>query len=184
MVLSAPGTGKRRKKHRTGDAPIVTIDLQSPVALGTVTMTKAADTRDWRRLGRSAWRNFLGTGCEHPVDGGEMAPRVSQHFAVGGVIGILDGDDAAAQLRVLVAQVVRELLLGLRGPDDENFMDALQRVRDIVEVMPIRGRLVAAVRALAAVDSLVLIMRVDHRARLLGRGELPDGRPLMIDPDD
>jgi hypothetical protein len=29
----------------------------------------------------------------------------------------------------------------------------------------------------------MLIMRVDHRVRLLGRRELPSGRPLMIDPD-
>jgi hypothetical protein len=30
----------------------------------------------------------------------------------------------------------------------------------------------------------MLVLRMNHRVRLLGRGELPDGRSLMIDPDD
>ena len=113
-----------------------------------------------------------------------MAPRIRQHFSVGGMIGILYGDDGAAQLRVLVAQIARELLLGLRGSDHQNFMHAFERVRDLIKKMLIGRRLVPAVRALAAVHALMLIVRMNHGARLLGRRELPCGRPLMIDPDD
>jgi hypothetical protein len=61
---------------------------------------------------------------------------------------------------------------------------AFERVRDFIEEVMIGGRLVAAVRALAAVYALMLVMRVDYRVRLLGRRELPSGRSLMIDPDN
>jgi hypothetical protein len=124
----------------------------------------------------------LRAGREHPVDRREMAPRKSQHFSVGGMIGILDGDDSVSQLRVLVAQIARELLLGLRGPDHQNLVHAFKRVRDFIKEAMIGGRLVAAVRALAAVHALMLVMRMDYRTRLLGRRELPNGRSLMIDP--
>ncbi len=63
-------------------------------------------------------------------------------------------------------------------------MRAFERVRDLLKKMLVGGRLVAAVRALAAVSALLLAARMDHGVRLLGRRELPSGRPLMIDPDD
>ncbi len=47
--------------------------------------------------------NMSGARREHSVDRGEMASRIGQHFGVGGMIGILDGDDGAAQWRMLVA---------------------------------------------------------------------------------
>jgi hypothetical protein len=100
------------------------------------------------------------------------------------MIGILNGDDSAAQLRVLAAQIGRELLLGLRGSDHQNFMYAFERVRDLIKILPIGGRLLTAVRALAAVSALMLAVRMDHGVRLFGRRELPNGRALMIDPDD
>ena len=80
------------------------------------------------------WRHLLRARREHPVDRGEMASRIGQHFSVGGMIGVLDGDDGAAQLRVFVAQIARELLLGLRGSDHQNLVHALERVRDGVIV--------------------------------------------------
>ena len=100
------------------------------------------------------------------------------------MIRVLDGDDGAAQLRILFAQVARELLLGLRRSDHQNFMHAFECVRDFIKEMMIGGRLVTAVRALAAMYALMLVLRVDHRIRLLGRCELPSGRLLMIDPND
>jgi hypothetical protein len=42
-------------------------------------------------------------------------------------------------------------------------------VRDLIEELVIDGRLVAAVRALAAVHALMLVVRVDDRIGLLGR---------------
>jgi hypothetical protein len=60
---------------------------------------------------------------------------------------------------------------------------AFERVRDLLKKMLIGRRLVPTVGALAAVHALMLVMRVNHRARLLDRCELPCGRPLMIDPD-
>src|SRR5258706_8009001 len=72
-----------------------------------------------------------GARRKHPVDRREMASRISQYFSVGGMIGILNGDDGAAQLRVLAAQKACELLFGLRGSDHQNFMYAFERVRDL-----------------------------------------------------
>jgi hypothetical protein len=50
--------------------------------------------------------------------------------------------------------------------------------------MMIGGRLMTAVRALAAMYALMLVMRVDHRTRLLRRRELPNGCLLMIDSNN
>src|ERR1700722_2811077 len=88
---------------------------------------------------------------EHPVERGEMPARVGENFGVGGMIGSLDGNDAAAELRVLVAQKGCELLLGLRGPDHENLVRPLERVRGVIEKVPIGGRFVAAVGAFSVV---------------------------------
>ena len=63
-------------------------------------------------------------------------------------------------------------------------MNAFERMRDLIKKMLIGGRLVAAVRALAAVYALMLAVRMDHGIHLFGRRELPSGRALMIDPDD
>jgi hypothetical protein len=57
-------------------------------------------------------------------------------------------------------------------------------VRDFIEEVRIGGRLVPAMRALAAMHALMLVTSMDHGARLFGRGELPCGRLLMIDPND
>src|ERR1700737_4629737 len=128
------------------------------------------------KLPRAVWRVGIrsglresGTRREHSVDRREMASRIGQHFSVGGMIGILNGDDGAAQPRVLAAQIGSELLLGLRGSDHQNFMYAFERVRDLVKKMLIGGRLVTAVRALAAVYALMLVVSMDHGVRLLGR---------------
>lgn len=113
-----------------------------------------------------------------------MAPRIAQHFGIGGVIGILNRDDGAAQLRVFVPQVARELLLGLSRSDHQNFMHAFERLRDFIKELAIGGRLVAAMGTLSAVYALMLIVRMDHGIRLFRRCELPSGCLLMIDPND
>lgn len=100
------------------------------------------------------------------------------------MIGILDGDDRFPQRGVLVAQIVRELLFGLRGTDQENLMYAIEGVNDFVKEVWIGGRFVTAVRALAAVHTLVLVVSMNHGARLFGGCELPGGRLLMVDPND
>src|ERR1700688_508928 len=121
---------------------------------------------------------------EHPAERGEMPARAGENLGVGGMIGTLDGDDAAAQLRVLVAQVGCEFLLGLRRPDHENLVRSLERLRGVIEKVAIGGRLVATMGAFAAVHAFMLIMRMDVGARLLGRSEMPDRRLLVVDPND
>jgi hypothetical protein len=98
------------------------------------------------------------------------------------VVGSLDRDDGFSQQRLLVAQISGELLLGLCGTDQQNFMGASQRFGDIIEKMMISAGSVTAVRALAAVNALMLILRVYHRLFLFCRREVPGGRLLMIDP--
>jgi len=128
-----------------------------------------------QRVSRLAFRN------EHPVDGREVTPGISEHFGIGGVIRVLHGHDAAAQRSMFRAQKVRQFLLGLRGSDDQYFVRAGERMRDFVEELMIGRRFVAAMRALAAMHP-GLAMRVNHRAFLFGRGELPYGGLLVIDP--
>jgi hypothetical protein len=126
----------------------------------------------------------LGSRREHPIDCREMAPGIGQDFSIGGMIGVLDGDDAAAQLRMFLTQVVRELLLGLRRPDYQYLVRALESLCNFIKKLVIGGRFVAAVIGLAAVYTLMLVMRMDHGVRLLRRGEMPGGRLLVIDPND
>jgi hypothetical protein len=127
----------------------------------------------------------IGSGlAEHPVDGGEVLSRISQHFGIGGMVGTLDGDDGAAQVRMFVSQKNGELLLGLRGTDDQNFMCPSESMRHFLKKPRIGGSLVSAMSALAAMNVLMLIVRVDHGAGLLGGGELPGCCLLMIDPND
>lgn len=113
-----------------------------------------------------------------------MPPRVGEYFRVGGMVGTFNGDDGAAQGRVLVAQVGRKLLLGLRRPDHQNFVRALERMRGVIEKMAVGRRLVTAVGAFAVMHALMLFMRVNNGALLLGRRELPNSRLLMVDPND
>ena len=84
---------------------------------------------------------------------------------------------------MLVPQIVGELLLGLRRSDHQNFVCSLEGVRNVIKILTIGRRFVAAVSALAAVYALMLIVRVNHAARLFGRGEMPSRRLLMIDPN-
>jgi len=136
------------------------------------------------RGSRAGYRRALGARRKHPIDRRKVAPRISQYLSVRGVIGILDGDDGAPQRRMLVTQILRELLFGLRGTDHQNFMHAVECARDFIKEVWIGGRLVAAMRALAAMHTLMLVASMDHGARLFGRGELPRGGLLMIDPND
>ena len=50
-----------------------------------------------QRLSRLSIRN------EHPVDGREVTPGISEHFGICGVIRVLHGHDAAAQCRMFRA---------------------------------------------------------------------------------
>jgi ABC-type multidrug transport system fused ATPase/permease subunit len=102
-------------------------------------------------------------------------------IGVGGVIRALHRHDAAAQRRMLCAQIIRKFLLGLRRSDDQYFVRARERLRDFVEELVIGRRLMPAMCALAAVHA-GLAVRVNHRVFLFGRGELPDGGLLVIDP--
>ena len=70
--------------------------------------------------------NITASGArEHAIDRFEVPPRIREHFGVGGVIGALDRHDAAAQRRMLVAEVSRKLRFGLRRSNDQDFMRAL-----------------------------------------------------------
>lgn len=112
-----------------------------------------------------------------------MPARVGQYLGIGGMVGVLDRDDGRAQLRMLVAQVAREFLFALRGSHQQNFVRAIKRVGYIREEMRVGRGLVATMRTFSAVHALMLIMRMNHAVRLLGRRELPHGRPLMINPN-
>jgi len=98
-----------------------------------------------------------------------MLAGVAQYFGVGGMIGVFDGDDGLSELRVLVAQIGGELLLGLRGTDQQNLMRTAQGLGDIIEKMVVGRRLVTAVSAFAAVNALMLIFGADLGLFLRGR---------------
>ncbi len=112
-----------------------------------------------------------------------MPARIGQNFGVGRMVGILDGDYGTPQLRMFVTQIGRKLLLAPCRADDENFVGTVEGMRDVIKKLTIGGRPMAPVCALAAVYTLMLIMSPDHAALLFGRGEVPSGRLLMIDPN-
>jgi len=100
------------------------------------------------------------------------------------VIGAFDCDDGLPKLRVFIAQIGGELLLGLCGANHQDFVGTAQGLRNIIEKMMIGRRLVTAVCALAAVNPLVLILGTHHGLFLFRRGEMPRGCLLVIDPND
>jgi hypothetical protein len=63
-------------------------------------------------------------------------------------------------------------------------MGAAQGLRDIIEKMMIGLRFVTAMRALAAVDALVLVLRMHHGLFLFRWREMPCGCFLVIYPND
>jgi hypothetical protein len=113
-----------------------------------------------------------------------MFARIAQDLGVGGVIGVFDRDDGFSKLRVFVAQIGGEFLLGLRRADQQNLMGTAQGLRDVIEEMMVRRGLVTAVSTLAAVDTLVLILRTQFGFFLLGGREVPGGCFLVIYPND
>jgi hypothetical protein len=113
-----------------------------------------------------------------------MLARVAQDLRVGGVIGAFDCDYGLPKLRIFVAQIGGEFLLGLRRANHQDFVRTAQGLGDIIEKMMIGRRFVTAVRALAAVDLLVLIRGMHHLLFLFRRREMPGGCFLVIYPND
>src|ERR1700722_6974369 len=100
------------------------------------------------------------------------------------MIGGFDRHDGFAQRWMFVAKIGGKLLLGLRRADQQYLMGARQRFGNILEKMRIGGRSMTAMRALAAVNPLMLVLRMHHGFFLLGRREVPGGCLLMIDPNN
>jgi hypothetical protein len=113
-----------------------------------------------------------------------MLARVAQDLRVGGVIGAFDCDYGLPKLRIFIAQIGGEFLLGLRRANHQNFVGSAQGLRDIIKEMMIGRRFMTAVRALATVDPLVLIRGVHHFLFLFRRREMPGGCFLVIYPND
>jgi hypothetical protein len=113
-----------------------------------------------------------------------VLPRKLEYLRVGGMIGIFDRDDGPPELRIFIAKIARELLLGLRRSDQQDFMGPREGMGDIIEEVMIRGRSVSAMRALSAVNPLVLILRVNPALFLFRGVEVPCGCVLMIDPNN
>jgi hypothetical protein len=63
-------------------------------------------------------------------------------------------------------------------------MGAGQRARDIIEKVMIGGGSMTAMRALAAVDPLMLVLSMHHRFLLIGRCEVPCSCFLVINPNN
>ena len=113
----------------------------------------------------------------------ESAGARNQDLRIGGVIGGFDCDDGFAQLRMLVAKISGELLLGLCGTIN-NISWAPASAFATSSKMMICARSMTAMRALTAVDPLMLIFRVHHRLFLFCRREVPRGCLLVINPNN
>src|SRR6202158_651739 len=99
------------------------------------------------------------------------------------MIGSLQRDDALAERRVPLSQEIRKLLFGLRRSDDQDLMSAREGRRHFLEELRIGRMSMSAMRALAAMYLLMLVVRV-HEGPFFFRGcELPHRGFLMIDPN-
>src|SRR5450432_3556755 len=127
--------------------------------------------RSWSPI-LPAWESSCGQ-LLHPVKSGKVPARVIQDLRVGGMVGSFDRHDEFSQLRIFVAKISGELLLGLSGTNQQNLMGASQCLGDVIEKMMIGGRSMTAMRALAAVDPLMLIFRMHHGLFLFGRRKVP-----------
>ena len=163
QMVAAPGTGL--------DLPLKVLAWQD-----------VANPRSWPRI-LPAWKSSCWL-LLHPIQGRKVPACVIQDLRIGRMIGGFDRHDGFSQLRILVAKVAGEFLLGLCGADQQNFMGAGQRLRDVIEKMMIGAGSMTAVRALAAVHPLMPIFRVHHGLFLLCRREVPRGCLLVIDPNN
>lgn len=100
------------------------------------------------------------------------------------MVGSFDRHDGFSELRLFIAKISGELPLGLCGTDQQYLMGASQRFSDIVKKMMIGGSSMTAMRALAAVDPLMLILRMHHGLFLCRWREVPCGCFLVIDPNN
>src|SRR5882762_2594137 len=98
------------------------------------------------------------------------------------MVGGLHRDDALAERRVFLFQEIRKLLFGLRRSGDQDLMSARESSRHFLEDLRIGRMLMSAVRALAAVQLLMMIVGVHERPYFFSGCELPHRGLLMIDP--
>src|SRR5712675_1403164 len=99
------------------------------------------------------------------------------------MVGALHRDDALAERCVFLLQEIRKLLLGLRRSDDQDLMRAREGRCHFLEELRIGRMFMSAVRALAAMYLLMLIVGAHQRPFFFSGRELPHRGFLMIDPN-
>jgi len=116
-----------------------------------------------------------------------MPPRIGENFSVGGMISIFNGNNGAAQRRVLVTQVGRELLLGLRGPNYQNFVRTLERARGVIDLeMPVEWNLkrIAKAEGLPVQELTVVVLDRERNNEVIAQIRDVGARIKLISAGD
>ncbi|MGA7971176.1 MAG: hypothetical protein WCA36_00080 [Pseudolabrys sp.] len=95
-----------------------------------------------------------------------------------------DTRDDLHQLRVVMFDMLDQIVLGIARPCDEYRASVGDRLRDRVQKFLVRADFAAPHRAGLVMEMLGWVIRVQHQLVGLGRIEMEDPRFAMVDPND
>src|SRR5579859_8624 len=114
----------------------------------------------------------------------EILFGISHDFAVGGVIGSLDRNDAVADLRILFANELCEVRLGAGRTDDEDFAGVADGVHGLRQKFLVKADMAAADRIGFVVEVPCRHVRMQHKLVGARQTDVKNLGLGMIDPDD
>jgi hypothetical protein len=122
--------------------------------------------------------------CIHSIVGFEERPRVGEQRTVGRMIKRLDRRYARHELRVLVFDMLRKLMLGVRWPGDQNLAGSRQGSNNFMEECLILRGVTAADGVRLMVDVPRRMLRMHHNPIGLIHVEVKYTRFVVINPDN
>jgi hypothetical protein len=129
-------------------------------------------------------RRRLGLLRRHPVFGLEIMSGVSDELRVAWMIDRLDADDLVHQLRIVLADVLDELGLGIGRTSYQNRAGVGNRLRHRLQKRMIFGGMAAADGIGLVVDVPGRMIRVQYQLVDVGWAEMENAAFMVIDPDD
>jgi hypothetical protein len=121
---------------------------------------------------------------QHPILGLEVMSGVGDELRVAWMIDGFDSDDNPHQPRIVLADVLDQLGLGIGWPRNENRASVCDRLsHSLKEGVILRG-VPAPDGVCPMVDVLGRMIRVQHEPFHIGRAEMEHACFMVIDPND
>ena len=121
---------------------------------------------------------------QHPILGLKVVSGVSDELRVARMIDGLDAGNDLHQSRVVLADVLDQLGLGIGRSGDENRAGVGDRLSDRLQEGVIFRRMSAADGIGLVMDVSCRVVRMQHQFFDVGRAEMKYARFLMVDPND